>query len=152
MFKRAMAAGAVLACATLTACATYAPPKGAETATLIIRRTTLIDSQQAQMFYRGPDWSRRTGMGDPIMFTYDRPNPIEAGVKTYIEVEMLQYQGTSEFYCTNWFSFTPETGHTYEVLPHHRVNDCNVEVRDVASRTVPPSYAMELNPDLRDGQ
>lgn len=147
MFKRIAAALAGMA---LAACATYAPPKGADTATLIIRRTTLTEAQQAQMFYRGPDWSRRTGMGDPIMFTYDRPNPVEAGVKTYIEVEMLQYQGTSELYCTNWFSFTPEAGRSYEVLPRHLVRTCSIDVRDVATGAVPASYAVEMNPDLKD--
>lgn len=141
---------AVAACTALAACATYAPPKNAATADLIIRRTTLIDSQQAQMFYRGPDWSRRTVMGDPILYTYDRSNPVEAGVKTYIEVEMLQYQGTSELYCVNWFSFTPEAGHAYEVLPRHLVRSCSIEVRDVATGAVPPSYAVELNPDLNN--
>lgn len=152
MFKRAMAAGAAAVFMALAGCATYAPPKGADVATLIIRRTTLIDSQQAQMFYRGPDWSRRTVMGDPILYTYDRPNPVEAGVKTYIEVEMLQYQGQSELYCTNWFSFTPEAGHSYEVLPRHLVRSCNIEVRDMATSAPPSTYAVELNPDLRYGQ
>lgn len=149
MFKRAMAAGAVLACGMLAACATYAPPAGAPTANLIMRRSTLIDSQQAQMFYRSADWSRRTVMGDGIMYAYDTPFPVEAGVKTYIEVEMLQYQGISELYCVNWFSFTPEAGHSYEVLPTHLVRNCSTEVRDVATGATPPDYAVEPNPDLR---
>jgi hypothetical protein len=147
MFKRMAAAAAVLACAGLAACATYAPPKGAPTADLTIRRTTLIDSQQAQMFYRSADWSRRTVMGDGIMYAYDQPHPIEAGIRTYIEVEMLQYQGQSEFYCTNWFSFTPEAGHAYEVLPRHLVQTCSIEVRDLATGAVPPSYTAEMDPD-----
>lgn len=149
MFKRIAAAAA---CMALGACATYAPPKDAATADLIIRRTTLIDSQQAQMFYRSADWSRRTVMGDPILYTYDRPNPVEAGVKTYIEVEMLQYQGQSELYCVNWFSFTPEAGRSYEVLPRHLVRTCSIEVRDVATGEAPPSYAVEMNPDREGGR
>ena len=138
-----------MACALLAGCATYAPPRGAPTADLIMRRTTLIDSQQAQMFYRSADWSRRTVMGDGILYAYDKPFPVEAGVRTYVEVEMLQYQGISELYCLNWFSFTPQAGRSYEVLPHHRVHDCSIEVRDLATGAPPRDLKLESDPDRR---
>ena len=132
--------------AALAGCATYSPPPGAATATLSIRNSTLVEGQQAQMFHRGTDGSRRVVMGDGVLYAYDVPHPIEAGKRAFIEVEMRQDEGISQFYCLNWFSFTPEAGRAYEVLPQHRVTSCGVQVRDVATGAAPPDLRLEADP------
>jgi hypothetical protein len=146
--KKIQTALAFTASATLlSACITpYKLPQGAPTATI-----TLIPSAQITFLqYNNADFTKTNTVGDSIFADgqYNVAEPIEANKKTYMTVMSSHNQVYSQWYCSNYFSFTPVAGRNYSVSARSVIGQgCSMSLIDNETQTPPPTFQIESGPE-----
>ena len=122
---------------------TYVAPRTGPMAQVSLTRGALEESEHARLMVSDAQWSRRADITGGILFTYDKPATIPAGVPLYMELQTLRYAGTTELYCGAHFAFVPEAGHSYAIAPNtHGGAACTAAVTDQATGQTPASFVV----------
>lgn len=144
--------GALCAAILLAGCTpTYVAPREGPVAQVSLTRGALEEREHAKLMVSDAQWSRRADITGGILFTYDKPATIPAGLPLYMELQTLRYNGSIELYCGAHFAFVPESGHSYAVAPDtHGGAACTAAVTDQATGQAPASFTvLPVGPNWR---
>ncbi|WP_291839174.1 hypothetical protein [Brevundimonas sp.] len=142
--SRLIAAVVLIAAVGAAACTpTYVAPKGAPTAHIALTRGALTDADHAELMVSNAEWSRRANISGGLLFAYDKPEVIAAGVPMYFELQTERTAGVTMIFCGSHFVFVPAAGHSYVVSPNEAGTRCSLTLTDAATGRTPDTFRVE---------
>lgn len=125
---------------------TYVAPKGMPTAHIALTRGALTDADHAELMVSNAEWSRRANISGGLLFAYDKPEVIAAGVPMYFELQTERTAGVTMIFCGSHFVFVPEANHSYVVSPNEAGTRCSLTLTDAATGRTPDTFRVEPVP------
>lgn len=142
--SRTIAAVVLVAAVGAAACTpTYVAPKGMPTAHIALTRGALTDADHAELMVSNAEWSRRANISGGLLFAYDKPEVIAAGVPMYFELQTERTAGVTMIFCGSHFVFVPAAGHSYVVSPNEAGTRCSLTLTDAATGRTPDTFRVE---------
>lgn len=139
--SRLIAVAALFAALGAAACTpTYVAPKGTPTAHIALTRGALTDADHAELMVSNADWSRRANISGGLLFSYDKPEVIAAGVPMYFELQTERTAGSTLIFCGSHFVFVPTAEHSYTVSPNEAGARCSLTLTDNATGRAPDTF------------
>ena len=119
---------------------TYVAPKGMPTAHIALTRGAMTDADHAELMVSNAEWSRRANISGGLLYAYDKPEVIAAGVPMYFELQTERSAGATSIFCGSHFVFVPAADHSYVVSTNEAGTRCSLTLTDTATGRTPDSF------------
>jgi hypothetical protein len=122
---------------------TYVAPREGPRAHISLTRGAMTDADHAELMVSNAEWSRRANISGGLLFAYDKPEVIAAGVPMYFELQTERSAGVTSIFCGSHFVFVPAADHSYVVSPNEAGTRCSLTLTDTATGRTPDSFRVE---------